>query len=86
MGLAFCPGKSCVVSPFRTFRGANSEKHKKERLKKVFFHEFGHTLGLPHCENEKSCLMRDAGGKVSTVDETLDFCLECKTQIISYLK
>ena len=86
MGLAYCPGKSCVVSTFRTFRDANSEEHKKDRLKKVVFHEFGHTLGLPHCENEKSCLMRDASGKVSTVDETSDFCLECKSQIKSYLK
>lgn len=86
MGLAYRPGKSCVVSTFRTFRGAKSEEHKNERLKKVVFHEFGHTLGLPHCENSKSCLMRDANGKVITVDETDDFCANCKSKILKYLK
>src|SRR5690606_31835156 len=77
MGLAYRPGKSCVVSTFRTFRGAKSDQHKNDRLKKVVLHEFGHTFGLPHCENSKSCLMRDANGKVSTVDEVNDFCPQC---------
>jgi len=86
MGLAFRPGKSCVVSTFRTFRGAKSEKHKDERLKKVVLHEFGHTLGLPHCENSETCLMRDANGKVSTVDKVSDYCEKCKSKIRRYLK
>ncbi len=86
MGLAFRPGKSCVVSTFRTFRGAQNEQHKKERLKKVVFHEFGHTLGLPHCVSDKTCLMKDAHGKVSTVDETIDFCTKCQNNIQKYLK
>lgn len=86
MGLAFRPGKSCVISTFRTFRGAKSIAYKRERLRKVAFHEFGHTLGLPHCTNSPACLMRDAGGKASTVDETSDFCRECKSKIQHYLK
>jgi len=86
MGLAFRPGKSCVISTYRTFRNAKSEEHKKERLKKVVFHEFGHTLGLPHCENSDSCLMTDANGKVSTVDKVTDFCPKCKTKIKKYLR
>ncbi|SMC79322.1 matrixin family metalloprotease [Moheibacter sediminis] len=86
MGLAYCPGKSCIVSTFRTFRGAKSEEHKKERLKKVTMHEFGHTLGLPHCKNSKSCLMRDANGKVSTVDYVDGYCDKCKSKIQKYLK
>lgn len=86
MGLAYRPGKSCVISTFRTFRGAQSENHKKARLKKVVFHEFGHTLGLPHCEKDNTCLMRDANGKVVTVDETSDFCSHCKAQIQQYIK
>jgi len=85
MGLAYRPGKSCVISTFRTFRGAKSEHHKRERLKKVVFHEFGHTLGLPHCEKDNTCLMRDANGKVAKVDETSDFCSHCKAQIQQYL-
>jgi len=48
MVLAFTPGKSCVDSTYRTFRNTQSEVHKKERLKKVVFHEFGLTLGLHH--------------------------------------
>lgn len=86
MGLAFLKGKSCVVSTFRTYRNATSETHKKERLKKVVFHEFGHTLGLPHCENSSTCIMRDAGGKVSTIDEEIDFCEQCAAKIKNYLK
>lgn len=86
MGLAYRPGKSCVVSTFRTFRNAKSETHKNERLKKVTIHEYGHTLGLPHCENSKGCVMRDANGKVATIDETDDFCSKCKSQIQNYLK
>ncbi len=86
MGLAYRPGKSCVISTFRTFRGAKSEEHKNERLKKVIFHEFGHTLGLPHCEDSESCIMKDAEGKVITVDETDDFCEKCKSKIQKYLR
>lgn len=86
MGLAFRPGKSCVISTFRTFRNAKSEEHKQERLKKVVFHEFGHTLGLPHCKNSESCLMADANGKVSTVDKVTDFCPKCRTKIRKYLR
>jgi len=86
MGLAYRPGKSCIVSTFRTFSNAKSEEHKKQRIKKVVFHEFGHTLGLPHCENSKNCLMRDAEGKVSTVDEATGFCSKCKSKIQMFLK
>jgi archaemetzincin len=85
MGLAFRPGKSCVISTFRTFRGAKNEEHKKERLNKVVIHEFGHTLGLPHCENSE-CVMRDAKGKVATVDQVKDFCTSCKSRIQKYLR
>jgi len=86
MGLALRPGKSCVVSTFRTFRGAKSEEHKNERLKKVVLHEFGHTFGLPHCTNSPTCLMRDANGKVSTVDEVSGYCTICKSKIQKYLR
>lgn len=86
MGLASRPGKSCVVSTFRTFRGAKSKELKNERLKKVALHEFGHTFGLPHCENSETCLMRDANGKVATVDEAKYFCSKCRNQIQKFLR
>ena len=79
MGLAYCPGNSCVISSFRL-------KHKNktiyfDRLKKVSVHEFGHNLGLPHCPNKK-CVMTDAVETVSTIDNAnLDLCDECKIKL-----
>lgn len=79
MGLAYCPGKSCIVSSFRI-------KHKNptiyfDRLKKVSVHEFGHNLGLPHCPNKK-CVMTDAVESVKTIDNAeLKLCKDCAKKI-----
>lgn len=79
MGLAYCPGKSSIVSSFRL-------KHKDKslefsRLKKVVIHEFGHNLGLPHCPN-KHCVMTSAAEKISTIDnEKMELCQKCKIQL-----
>lgn len=79
MGLAYCPGESCVVSTFRI-------KHKNktvyfDRLKKVVVHEFGHNLGLPHCPNKK-CVMTDAVESVKTIDNAeLKLCDDCAGKI-----
>lgn len=79
MGLAYCPGESCVVSTFRI-------KHKNkmvyfDRLKKVAVHEFGHNLGLPHCPNKK-CVMTDAVESVKTIDNAeLKLCNDCAGKI-----
>jgi archaemetzincin len=79
MGLAYCPGKSSIVSSFRL-------KHKDKslefsRLKKVVIHEFGHNLGLPHCLN-KNCVMTSAAEKISTIDnEKMELCQKCKIQL-----
>lgn len=79
MGLAYCPGKSSIVSSFRL-------KHKDKslefsRLKKVVIHEFGHNLGLQHCPN-KHCVMTSAAEKISTIDnEKMELCEKCKTQL-----
>lgn len=86
MGLAYRSGKSCIVSTFRIKKNIKSEAHFNERLNKVILHEFGHTLGLSHCENSKKCLMRDAQGKVSTVDEVYGYCKKCQSKIKNYLK
>ena len=40
-----------------------------ERFSKVVIHELGHALGLSHCETP-GCVMRDAEGKISTVDRS----------------
>ena len=79
MGLAYCPGNSCIVSSFRL-------KHKDEakyftRLKKVTIHEFGHNLGLPHCPNKK-CVMTDAVESIKTIDNAeLQLCNDCKGKV-----
>ncbi len=80
MGLAYCPGESCVVS---TFRIKNKNKAVYfDRLKKVAVHEFGHNLGLPHCPNKK-CVMTDAVESVKTIDNAkLKLCDDCARKII----
>jgi archaemetzincin len=79
MGLAYCPGKSGIVSTFRL-------KHKDKsialnRFKKVAIHEFGHNLGLPHCP-DTHCVMTSAAEKVSTIDnEKMQLCSSCKARL-----
>ncbi|MGV3459489.1 MAG: zinc-dependent metalloprotease family protein [Flavobacterium sp.] len=79
MGLAYCPGKSCVVSGFRL-------KHKDKsvhfgRFKKVVIHELGHNFGLPHCPDQK-CVMTDAVESIKTIDNAQpDLCESCKAKI-----
>ena len=72
MGLAYMPGKSCTVSPFRL-----SKKNINEQFFKVAIHELGHTQGLDHCLNN-TCIMTDAKGKNNT-DREKGFCARCKS-------
>lgn len=79
MGLAYCPGTSCVVSSFRIKH--NNPTIYFDRLKKVSVHEFGHNLGLPHCPNKK-CVMTDAVESVKTIDNAeLKLCADCAKKI-----
>ena len=79
MGLAYCPGNSCIVSTFR-IKHPNAKTHFN-RFKKVAVHEFGHNLGLPHCSN-KTCVMTDAVESVKTIDNAeLALCNECQSKI-----
>lgn len=79
MGLAYCPGKSCVVSTFR-IQHKNKAVHFM-RLKKVTVHEFGHNLGLPHCPHKK-CVMTDAVESVATIDNAqLSLCESCQNKL-----
>ncbi|MEM7038651.1 MAG: hypothetical protein AAF570_16820, partial [Bacteroidota bacterium] len=71
LGLGQLPGPSCVVSTFRLGRKARNKRHIRQRLARVARHELGHNLGLPHCPAE-ACFMRDAEGKLATVDEEGD--------------
>lgn len=74
MGLAYCPGISCVVSSHRL-----SKNNLNEQLYKLTIHELGHTQGLPHCKNLK-CYMQDAEGK-NKKDDLIYFCNSCKLHL-----
>ncbi|MBN8642670.1 MAG: matrixin family metalloprotease [Flavobacteriales bacterium] len=80
MGLAYCPGKSAIISSFRL--KTNDSKLHFTRLKKVTIHEFGHNLGLPHCPNTH-CVMTSANEKISTIDtEKMELCENCKKKLL----
>lgn len=86
MGLARLPGRTAVVSTFRIKRGAKDRAHFVERYARVVKHEFGHSLGLPHCPS-RDCFMRDAEGKVSTLDEESGkLCLSCRQMVALELR
>jgi len=80
LGLATVDGEACVISTFRTKKGATSPEHARIRLGKTAVHEIGHTLGLPHCPNA-GCLMEDARGTVSTTDTEYDLCHDCRARL-----
>jgi len=76
MGLAYRPGKACVVSSYRLTKG-----NKPEEFFKVAIHELGHTQGLPHCP-VTTCFMRDAAGG-NPLREEKGFCEKCKAVLVS---
>ena len=80
-GLGYQPGKTCVISPFRP-RWHSTPAILRDRLQKISIHEVGHNLGLPHCTNNKECLMNAANGTIKQVDqEKMFFCEACKKKI-----
>ncbi len=79
-GLGYCPGEANVISTFRLKKDHQSIK-LPTRLKNVALHELGHNFGLPHC-GDTSCLMKDAKGKLSSVEGSKrTLCKRCKTII-----
>jgi archaemetzincin len=80
-GLGLRPGKTCIISTCRLRKNVSKQK-TLERLEKVALHEIGHNLGLKHCINNKECMMNDACGTVSQVDnEKVWFCKKCREQL-----
>ena len=81
-GLARVGGKSAVVSTFRLNRNGVATDKFENRLYKVIVHEYGHTVGLLHCEASDVCPMQHANGKVNTVDDSIDaLCEDCADQV-----
>ena len=85
MGLAYRPGKQCVIS---TFRIKTPDKILfNDRLVKVALHELGHTMGLPHCTFSRTCFMEAAEGTIKSVDrETRFLCSNCKKIIKLFIR
>ncbi len=51
-----------------------------ERFTQTVIHEFGHTLGIPHCPN-KDCIMQDADGDGDKLLKNPGFCKLCQAQV-----
>jgi len=80
-GLGYMPGNVCVVSTKRLKKGVSNETFK-DRFEKVILHEIGHNLGLDHCDKNIHCMMNDAKGTSSQVDnEKIWLCGNCKNKL-----
>lgn len=79
-GLGYRPGPCAVVS---TFRLKTADKTRfMERFRKTCIHELGHNLGLPHCDRQAKCVMRDAAETVKTIDGVdLWLCEDCQKDL-----
>jgi archaemetzincin len=77
-GLGNMGGPSCVLSAFIYKKHSKKEDVLLRRLGDLAVHEFGHTLGFPHCETQ-GCVMADAKGKaITSADESSgQFCAQC---------
>jgi archaemetzincin len=77
-GLGSIGGTGCVVSAHIYKKHSKTKAALLRRLGDVAVHEFGHTLGFPHCE-ETGCVMSDAKGKaIKSADESSgQYCSKC---------
>jgi archaemetzincin len=77
-GLGSLGGPSCVVSAHIYKKHSKTKAALLRRLGDLAVHEFGHTLGFPHCE-EKGCVMSDAKGKaLKSADQSSGrYCAKC---------
>lgn len=83
-GLGNIGGLASVASTFLYTKHSKSKAQALRRFTDVAIHEFGHTLGLPHCETT-GCVMADAKGKaMKSADASRGhYCLRCRQQVES---
>jgi archaemetzincin len=77
-GLGNIGGPGCVLSTFIYTKHSKTQEVLLRRLGDLAVHEFGHTLGFPHCEVQ-GCVMSDAKGKaLKSADESSgQYCAQC---------
>ena len=79
-GLGQRPGKSSVISTHRL--RTDNQTTFVHRIQKVAVHEFGHNLGLKHCQSGESCVMQDAAESIKTIDRVkMELCSDCQRKI-----
>jgi archaemetzincin len=78
-GLGALAGRACVLSTFLYRKHSKTKAALERRLADITVHEFGHTLGLPHCD-VAGCVMSDAKGKaIASADaSTGHYCESCR--------
>jgi archaemetzincin len=83
-GLADMVHKVAVVSSIRihpSFWGMKETRETfQEQWGKVVTHEFGHTIGLLHCENW-DCVMRYSNSPSELHRKGKDFCTKCAREL-----
>ena len=78
-GLGDLDGRSCVLSSAIYKKNSRDRASLERRFADLVVHEFGHTLGLNHCEVQ-GCVMADAKGKAirSADTSTSQYCAKCR--------
>ena len=81
-GLGNIGGNISVASTSLYTRYSKSKDQAVQRFGQVVIHEFGHTLGLEHCE-VPTCAMADFKGKAMTAADKggRQYCLTCRTRV-----
>lgn len=81
-GLGNIGGRSCVLSAYIYKKHSKDPDVLLRRLGDLAIHEFGHTLGFDHCE-QQGCVMADAKGKaITSADESSgQYCEHCLNQL-----
>lgn len=81
-GLGSIDGRACVLSSYLYKKHSRTRAALERRFADIVVHEFGHTLGLDHCE-VSGCVMANAKGKaIRSADRSAgEYCLRCRARV-----